>query len=67
MAILCHCHGVNERKIRQAIDRGARSLDAIGEACRAGTTCGACWPSLEAALHAAGWTGPSCSSAAATG
>lgn len=67
MAILCHCHGVNERKIRQAIDRGARSVEAIGEACRAGTTCGGCRPSLEELLHGAGWRGPYCSPAAATG
>ena len=50
----CLCEGVSERKVRHAIARGARSIDEIGDACRAGTRCGGCWPTLEDLLRAAG-------------
>ncbi len=42
MAILCHCNGVSERTIRRSIKHGACSVEAIGDACGAGTNCGAC-------------------------
>ncbi len=67
MAILCHCHGVNDRTIRRAIDRGAHTVDEIGDACRAGTTCGGCWPTLDELLRAAGHRGGHRSPAATTG
>lgn len=44
--ILCHCRGVNDRKVRKAIDKGARTLEDIAEACDAGTDCGGCLPAL---------------------
>jgi bacterioferritin-associated ferredoxin len=50
--ILCHCRGVNDRKVRKAIDKGARSLDEIAEACDAGTDCGGCLPALAELLAA---------------
>lgn len=40
--MVCLCHGVSERKVERAIDRGACSIDDVGEACRAGTSCGVC-------------------------
>ncbi|NJN64342.1 MAG: (2Fe-2S)-binding protein [Acidobacteria bacterium] len=39
---VCLCFGVNERAIRQLIEDGARSIEAVGAACRAGTECGSC-------------------------
>jgi assimilatory nitrate reductase catalytic subunit len=42
MALVCLCHGVSERKIERAIDRGATSIDDVGFVCRAGTNCGVC-------------------------
>ncbi|MFZ1489327.1 MAG: (2Fe-2S)-binding protein [Ilumatobacteraceae bacterium] len=48
--ILCQCHRVSERAIRRAIHGGARSVEEIGAACQAGTSCGSCRPSLEELL-----------------
>lgn len=50
MAILCQCEAISERKVRKAIERGAASVEEIGELCRAGTRCGGCHPHLEALL-----------------
>lgn len=51
---LCLCRGVNDRKVRHAIARGARSIEEISDRCGAGTGCGGCWPLLEDLLRAAG-------------
>jgi bacterioferritin-associated ferredoxin len=42
--IVCHCRRVCDRTIRAAIQAGARTEDAIAEACGAGTVCGGCGP-----------------------
>jgi assimilatory nitrate reductase catalytic subunit len=42
MAMVCLCHGVSERKVERAISHGASTVDDVGFACRAGTTCGVC-------------------------
>jgi bacterioferritin-associated ferredoxin len=44
--IVCSCKGVNDRKIRSAVDDGARTIEELGEHCTAGTRCGGCWPVL---------------------
>ena len=40
--IVCICWGVSEDRIRQAVNRGARTTDEVGDACLAGTACGSC-------------------------
>jgi bacterioferritin-associated ferredoxin len=40
--IVCICKRVSDRQVRAAVDDGACTVDAVGEACRAGTGCGAC-------------------------
>lgn len=40
--MVCLCHGVSERKVERAILHGATTIDEIGQACRAGTSCGIC-------------------------
>jgi bacterioferritin-associated ferredoxin len=40
--IVCICHGVDSTQIRTLIAEGADSVAAIGNACGAGTGCGAC-------------------------
>ena len=40
--IVCLCVGVTEHEIRRAVAEGARTPEAIGAACGAGTDCGAC-------------------------
>jgi len=42
MALICLCHGVSDRTIRGAVAAGAGSIDAVGECCRAGTSCAGC-------------------------
>jgi bacterioferritin-associated ferredoxin len=40
--IVCICRRVSDRQIQHAIDDGARSVEEVGAACRAGTGCGSC-------------------------
>lgn len=40
--LLCHCLVVEEGEVRKAIRAGARTIDAVGERCEAGTGCGSC-------------------------
>ena len=47
MALVCLCNGVSERKVVKAIAHGACSVEDIGRACRAGTTCHGCHDTLE--------------------
>jgi bacterioferritin-associated ferredoxin len=42
--IVCHCHLVTERRIRQMVREGCSSLTELGRACGAGTSCGGCLP-----------------------
>jgi bacterioferritin-associated ferredoxin len=44
--LVCHCHRICDRTIRESIREGARSIDEVGEACRAGTSCGGCRPAI---------------------
>jgi len=48
--LVCHCHRVNDRVIREAAEAGARSCDDVGAACGAGTGCGGCRPAIEGVL-----------------
>jgi len=49
--IVCVCEGVSDREIRAAIQRGADSLDSLGQSCRAGTDCGRCRQHLKGMLR----------------
>jgi bacterioferritin-associated ferredoxin len=40
--LLCHCLVVEEGEVRKAIRAGARTIEAVGECCEAGTGCGSC-------------------------
>lgn len=42
--IVCHCKAVNDRAIREAIERGARTPREVALACQAGRKCGGCIP-----------------------
>lgn len=42
-AVICTCFGVSEDTIEKCIaSAGLRSVEAVGESCKAGTGCGAC-------------------------
>ena len=48
--LVCHCHVVNDRRIRAEIERGARDEIDIARACGAGTDCGGCVPAISRLL-----------------
>ncbi|HEX3902661.1 MAG TPA: (2Fe-2S)-binding protein [Polyangia bacterium] len=48
--LVCHCHRICDRTIRESIREGARSIDEVGDACRAGTGCGGCRPAIAGLL-----------------
>lgn len=50
MALICLCNGVSERKVNKAIAHGAETVEDIGQACRAGTTCHGCHDTLRELL-----------------
>jgi len=45
--IVCLCKGVSSRTIREVIEDGADSVEAVGRACGAGTDCGGCTGQIE--------------------
>jgi bacterioferritin-associated ferredoxin len=48
---VCFCEAVTAREVESALDRGAESIEEIGETTGAGTGCGGCHPTLEAVLE----------------
>ena len=48
--LVCHCHVVNDARIRAEIARGAQDELAIALACGAGTDCGGCVPAISRLL-----------------
>ena len=51
--IACQCLAVSDRVILEAVAAGALSIDAIGQACQAGTDCGGCHRTLRHMIDAA--------------
>lgn len=49
--IVCQCKGVTDADIRKAIREGAVTVEQVGLACRAGTDCGGCKPTIEYLLQ----------------
>lgn len=58
MAMVCLCHGVSGRTVDAAIERGACTVDEVGDACRAGTSCGICRETVLDLLVARGLAAP---------
>ncbi|HEU4427607.1 MAG TPA: (2Fe-2S)-binding protein [Myxococcota bacterium] len=48
--LVCHCAGVRDTRVLDAIERGSASCEAIAAACGAGARCGGCRPLLELLL-----------------
>ena len=40
--IVCHCHGVTDREIRDSVQCGARTCADVADACGASSGCGGC-------------------------
>ncbi|MEZ5145062.1 MAG: (2Fe-2S)-binding protein [Acidimicrobiales bacterium] len=49
--VVCHCHGVNDSRIRDEVADGAGDLDELSNRCGAGSTCGGCRPTVERLLE----------------
>lgn len=54
---ICACLGVSEKTINTAIEVGATSISAVGDATGAGTNCGSCKPEIRKLLAAFGGSG----------
>jgi assimilatory nitrate reductase catalytic subunit len=50
--IVCACMGVGANKIAAAVGAGAVSVEAVGQATRAGTNCGSCRSEIRELIHA---------------
>ena len=51
--LLCLCHAVSDRRIRQTVRDGVTTVGEIARATRAGTGCGSCKCDLKRILHEA--------------
>ena len=49
---VCVCRAVTEREIQEAIEGGARTVEAVTQACCAGDDCGSCHPYIEEMIEA---------------
>lgn len=49
--IICVCQGIDVAAIRNAVSKGAETVDDIMEATGAGTLCGACIDEIEEVLE----------------
>jgi bacterioferritin-associated ferredoxin len=55
--LVCLCHPTTDRDVDSCIQSGARSVEAIGAMCGAGTGCGSCRDELRERLDRAGFGG----------
>ncbi len=44
---VCYCRAVTDDVIRDAVDRGARTIADLARECGAGARCRGCWPALQ--------------------
>ena len=50
-SIVCACNNVGKTTIQSAIAAGARTLNAVGDVTKAGTSCGSCRAEIQGMLH----------------
>jgi bacterioferritin-associated ferredoxin len=50
LMIVCLCKGISDKHIRQAIDRGATTVQDVADDCGAGAGCGTCHGMIEMML-----------------
>ncbi|WP_242985416.1 (2Fe-2S)-binding protein [Vallitalea okinawensis] len=51
MEIVCACFDVSEEEIREAVKKGATTVEAVGEATNAGTGCGGCQSRIQELIN----------------
>jgi bacterioferritin-associated ferredoxin len=44
---VCICRAVTDERVRAVVDGGAKSVEAVTQACCAGDDCGACHQTIE--------------------
>ena len=62
--LVCICKGVSDRRIKEEVNRGARTLLQIRRACDAGTDCGSCTKQIRQIVSSC--TGSACERSAGT-
>jgi bacterioferritin-associated ferredoxin len=48
--LVCHCHRITDRDLREAAQRGARTHRDLDLRCPAASACGGCAPAVDAIL-----------------
>lgn len=49
---ICHCNGIMKSEIEKAIrEKGLKTVEEVGEATTAGTTCGGCQDDIQEILN----------------
>jgi bacterioferritin-associated ferredoxin len=48
---ICVCHGISDRRLREAVQRGARSFEELQAQTGVSTCCGACEPMARAMVE----------------
>jgi bacterioferritin-associated ferredoxin len=51
--IICHCHAVNDREIRDAVANGTVTMRGLYQELKVGRTCGRCVPQARRLLETA--------------
>ena len=51
---VCLCHVTTDKEVRRLIDDGVDTVEQIGDACGAGTGCGACRAQIHDMIEASG-------------
>lgn len=49
--IRCICHAVTDQALNEAVEKGARTMEDIENACGAGTGCGICRDEIRAIVE----------------
>ncbi len=49
--VICRCHKVTEEVIVKAIKNGCKTVEAVGEATKAGTGCGSCKSKIQELIN----------------
>jgi len=52
--LVCHCHRVTDRTLRELARSGARTCEAVAAACGAGAACGGCRELVECIIDSEG-------------
>ena len=47
MSVVCNCFQITEEEIREAIKKGAKTAEEVGNETQAGTGCGMCVDKIE--------------------